>query len=55
MRGAVPHAQDGEDLRTRQGLGLVRQFIELWARGHDDLYPAVAQVDAPPPWASRGA
>jgi hypothetical protein len=25
---------------------LVQQFIEQWARAHEDLHPAVAQVDA---------
>ena len=47
MRGAVPYTRKMQnDHRTREGLGLVRQFIELWARGHDDLYPTVAEVDA---------
>jgi hypothetical protein len=33
------------DHRTREGLELVRQFIEMWARAHDDTYPTVDQVD----------
>ena len=47
LRGSVPATRKMQnDHRTREGLELVRQFIEMWARGHDDLYPSVAQVDA---------
>jgi len=47
LRGAVPSTRKMQnDHRTREGLELVRQFIEMWARGHEDLYPSVAQVDA---------
>ncbi len=34
------------DHRTREGLELIQQYIEMWARGHDDLYPSVSQVAA---------
>lgn len=30
--------------RTREGAALVQQFIELWARRHDDVYPAAGEV-----------
>lgn len=46
LRGAVPSTRKMQaDHRTREGLELVQQYIEMWARTHDDLYPSVGQVN----------
>lgn len=47
LRGRVPNTRKMQnDHRTREGLELVRECIETWARGHEGLYPPVASVDA---------
>ena len=47
LRGHVPTTRKMQnDHRTREGLELVRQCIEIWARDHDGLYPPVRAVDA---------
>ena len=46
LKGTVPNSRKLQiDHRTREGLELVQQYIEAWARSHNDLYPAVAEVD----------
>jgi hypothetical protein len=45
LTGAVPRTRKMQaDHRTREGLELVQQYIEMWARAHDDTYPPVAAV-----------
>jgi hypothetical protein len=47
LSGAVPRTRKIQaDHRTREGLELVQQYIEMWARGHDDVYPPATKVDA---------
>lgn len=47
LTGSVPGTRKMQaDHRTREGLELIQQYIEMWARDHDGLYPPVAEVSA---------